>query len=574
MEINYFKRILMTTIAVAFFTTMFALPEHVYLIGGPVNKNNPDWQTSQKVELTKDAVNPSVFHYKGYLAYNLRGDERGNLKFLIADNFDYAFRPNTTENQPLIGTTPMRQDGIDTKWFIPADRSGDGYYELTLNAEAMTLSVDLFRHDLNPEKIYAVGASLPCGWNNVNPVALTRTSPEVAVYTWTGIMSSGDFKFLNPLSIGNWDFGYSPTTPNEAVSFGVAQNIVFEVRFSAETSFNDYKFIMNETAECTITVDLVKKTMLITKNGELKAKNIWITGTAIPGGIAKLVSDNIDPLIEYHYYGELLLGEFKFATTETVDATTKFYVPASASDAISNDVSVSLTSDEAVSGWSVTQANVLNKIKLNSLTSKYKGWIFGIEHIYIVGGATAAGWDAGNPIELTRGSGTQANVFTFDGNLTINTAVPDPNKFKFLLQKDWGTSFHPQFENESIVSAKYFTDHRSDDYKWIVDENKQGHYIIKLDALEETIETTYYPVNTSLANINMNINVFGKKGKIVVKSEVASFKTMKVFGIDGREIKNVMFTYNAEIDLPNGIYIVKVKEGNSSLITTKVSVFQ
>ena len=49
---------------------------------------------------------------------------------------------------------------------------------------------------------------------------------------------------------------------------------------------------------------------------------------------------------------------------------------------------------------------------------------------------------------------------------------------------------------------------------------------------------------------------------------------MKVFGIDGREIKNVMFTYNAEIDLPNGIYIVKVKEGNSSLITTKVSVFQ
>jgi|GEM_PF-1046243 len=572
MEINYFKRILMTVVAVVFFTSLFALPEHVYLIGGPINKNNTDWQFSQKVELTKDALNPSVFYFKGYLAYNTRGDERGNLKFLIADDWNGAFHPNSAENQPLTGVTSMRQDGSDTKWFIPADRSGDGYYELTLNTETMTLTVDSFRYDLYPEKIYAVGASMPCGWNNNNPEVLTRINQNIAVYTWTGIMCSGDFKFLNPLSIGNWDFCYSPTTPNEAVSFGVAQNVVFEVRYSAETTFNDYKFIMSETAECTVTVDLINKTMLITKNGELKAKDIWITGSAIPGGKAKLVSDNIDPLINYHYYGELLAGDFKFVTTETVDATSKFYVPASASDAISNDVSVSLTSDETVSGWTVTQANNLCKIKFNTLTSKYKAWIFGIEHIYIVGGATAAGWDAGNPIELTRGTGAQANVFTFDGNLVINSTVPDPNKFKFLLQKDWGSSFHPQIENESIFSAKYFTDHRSDDYKWTVDENKQGHYIIKLDALEETIETIYNP--TSLTNINMDINVFGANGKIVMKSETASSKTMEVFAIDGRKVSTSLFTHNAEIDLPTGIYIVKVKDGNSNLFTRKVSVLK
>ena len=576
MKINYFKRILMTVLAVVFFTSLFAQPGNVYLIGGPINKNDPNWLLNQKVELTKDAVNPTIFYYKGYLAYNSRGDERGNIKFLVEDNWGTAFHPNTPENQLLTGTTSMRQGGDDSKWFIPVDRSGDGYYELTLNTQAMTLTVDLFRHDLNPEKIYAVGASMPCGWNNNIPEVMTRTNPEVAVYTWSGIMNTGDLKFLNPLSIGNWDFGYSATAANEAINYGSAQNVVFEVRNSTETTFNDYKFIMNETAECTITVDLVNHTMTVTKNGELYAKDIWMTGSAIPGGKAKLVSDNIDPVINYHYYGELLAGEFKFATTENVDATTKFYVPVITSDAISTDGSVSLTPDVTVTGWTVSQANTLYKIKFNSLTDKYKGGIFGVDHIYLVGGATSAGWDAGNSIELSRGTGAQANVFTFDGNLNINAVGSEGNKFKFLLQKDWNPlSFNPQFENESITGAKYFTDHHSDDYKWTVDENKQGHYILKLDALEETIQSVYYPETaTSLDDTKVNLKVFSTNGKIVVDCDTEPVKTIEVFVLDGRKVANVSFTRNAEIELPTGIYIVKVKEGISTIITRKVSVLK
>jgi len=566
----------MTVLAVVFFTSLFAQPGNVYLIGGPVNKNDPNWLLNQKVELTKDAVNPSIFYYKGYLAYNSRGDERGNMKFLVEDNWGTAFHPNTPENQLLTGTTSMRQGGDDSKWFIPVDRSGDGYYELTLNTQAMTLTVDLFRHDLNPEKIYAVGASMPCGWNNNTPEVMTRTNPEVAVYTWSGIMNTGDLKFLNPLSIGNWDFGYSATAANEAINYGSAQNVVFEVRNSTETTFNDYKFIMNETAECTITVDLVNHTMTVTKNGELYAKDIWMTGSAIPGGKAKLVSDNIDPVINYHYYGELLAGEFKFATTENVDATTKFYVPVITSDAISTDGSVSLTPDATAPGWTVSQANTLYKIKFNSLTDKYKGGIFGVDHIYLVGGATSAGWDAGNSIELSRGTGAQANVFTFDGNLNINAVGSEGNKFKFLLQKDWNPlSFNPQFENESITGAKYFTDHHSDDYKWTVDENKQGHYILKLDALEETIQSVYYPETaTSLDDTKVNLKVFSTNGKIVVDCDTEPVKTIEVFVLDGRKVANVSFTRNAEIELPTGIYIVKVKEGISTIITRKVSVLK
>lgn len=574
MKINFFTKIAMAFIAITFAISVFAQPANVYLIGGPVNKNNPNWLLNHKVELTKDSNNAAVFYYKGYLAYNWRGDERGNIKFLIGNDWGGAFHPNTVDNVRLEGTTPMRQDGSDTKWFIPADRTGDGYYELILNTQDMTLVVDSFRHDLNPEKIYAVGASMPCGWNNSTPEVMTRTNPAVPVYTWTGIMSSGDFKFLTPLSIGNWDYCYAATAANVPVNYGVAQNLIFEVRNSAETTFNDYKFIMNETAECTITVNLIDKTMTVTKNGQLYAKDLWITGSAIPGGKVKLVGDNIDPLVNYHYYGELLQGEFKFATTETPNSTTKYYVPASPADAVASGVSVNETSDNTATGWTVSQADDMYKIKLNTLTNKYKGWMLGVEHLYIVGGATTVGWDAGNAIELTRGVGNESNIFTFDGILSVNASGGDPNKFKFLLQRDWGPfSFHAPTENESVTGAKYFTDQRSDDYKWTIDSDKQGRYIIKVNVLEETIDAAFYLGTGMPENQNSQTTIKQLGAKVLVSSALDSSVRLMIFSTDGTKVADKSFAKSAEVELPAGVYIVKVEGANATSIVKKVCVF-
>lgn len=570
------RRIFTMLFFAVFYAALSAQPAHVYLIGGPINKNNPNWVTSQKIELTKDSNDPSIFYYRGYLAYNWRGDERGNIKFLIADNWDGVFHPNAAENQPLLGTTAMRQDGSDTKWFIPADRSGDGYYKLILNTQAMTLTVDSFRHDLNPDKIYAVGGSMPCGWNNNAPEVLTRISPEVAIYKWSGVLKSGDFKFLHPLSIGNWDFCYDATTANKAVTYGASEDLVFEVRNSSETTFNDFKFIMNETAECTITVDLVNKTMTVAKNGVLYAQDSWITGSAIPGGKAKLVSDNIDPLISYHYYGQLLAGEFRIATTETIGSTTQFYVPTASADAIADNVDVSLTSNASTQGWTVSQANDLYKIKFNTLTKKFKGFIYGVQQIYLVGGATSVGWDAGNAIELTKGTGDQATVYTFDGILTANAAGDERNKFKFLLQKDWGPySFHPLTENASLTNAQYFTDLHSYDYKWAVDADKQGRYVIKLDALQETIQATYYPSEpTNLVETKLNLKAYATNGGIRIISENDASQTVQVFAVDGRMVVEEFFHSAIDMKLAKGIYIVKIGDNSAEPTTLKIIVLQ
>nr|WP_321408404.1 SusF/SusE family outer membrane protein [uncultured Carboxylicivirga sp.] len=574
MKTFYIKRALLTLVATIFLSSLIAQPDHVYLIGGPLNKNNPNWLLEHKIELTKDESNPSIFYFKGYLAYNWRGDERGNIKFLISDSWSDAFHPNSDVNIPLSGTTSMSQDSRDVKWFIPEDRSGDGYYELTLDTDLMTLTVDLFRPDLNPEKIFIVGESMPCGWDNTNPEVMERTNPEEAIYTWTGVMGVGNFKFLHPLSIGNWDFSYAATTANEPVNLGTPHDLVFEVRDSENTPFDDFKFIMNETAECTITVDLVNKTMTVIKNSEVNAQELWITGSAIPGGIAKLSSDNIDPVNNYHYNGELLLGEFKFRTTENIDATTQYYVPTSSSDAISEDISISLTSDETAQGWSVTQADNMYKVKLNILSEKYKGSILMVDQVYIVGGVTAVGWDAGRSIELTRGTGSESNIFTFDGDLTINTEISEGNSFKFLLQKDWNPkSFHPQFAYESITDAKFYTENHSSDFKWIVEENKQGHYIIKLDVLEETVQAIYNPdTPNSVTETELKTEILVIEGGIIVKSESGSKKSIEIINLIGNRIANKLFNYNTEVKLKRGIYIVKIIDENSDSLVKKVSI--
>jgi hypothetical protein len=213
--------------------------------------------------------------------------------------------------------------------------------------------------------------------------------------------------------------------------------------------------------------------------------------------------------------------------------------------------------------------------RLNTLAKKYNGSIFNVEHIYIVGGATTVGWDAGNAIELTKGTGDQANVFTFDGSLTVNAAGSDRNKFKFLLQRDWGpASFHAQVENESITAAQNFTNRISDDYKWTVDADKQGRYVIKLDALQETIQATYYPVTTGIVDTELNIKVFAANGSIRVTSENELAKSVEVFAMDGRRVAQKTFDSNIEINLPNGIYTVRVKGGGADLITRKVSVIK
>lgn len=120
--------------------------DQVYLVGGPVNTQKSNWALKDARELEKDPSNPFVFYYRGLLKYNTYGEERGAIKFLATNSaWDPSFHPVGVSNVPLGQASKMQLGGVDTKWEIPADGSGNGYYVIKLNTLDKTISVLQFK---------------------------------------------------------------------------------------------------------------------------------------------------------------------------------------------------------------------------------------------------------------------------------------------------------------------------------------------------------------------------------------------------------------------------------------------
>jgi hypothetical protein len=259
-----------------------ATPEHLYLVGGPVNTHNPNWLVEDAVELAVDAGNPAIFHYKGYLSYNILGDEPGSFKLLLGRDWNPAYHPagnsDAALSQALKTPVAMRLNGDDTKWTLPSDGSGNGYYEISIHTADLTLCVDSFRYaeEVYPEKIYVTGAALPCGWTELAPEVMTPVEGQYGAFSWTGNVSAGEFKFLrargNP---GIWAHCYVAGTEAETIVYGQPHAVLYEEDYINKGG-NDYKFVMPTAAgEVTITLDLKTMTLTVTQ------KTVEPEGTAI-----------------------------------------------------------------------------------------------------------------------------------------------------------------------------------------------------------------------------------------------------------------------------------------------------
>lgn len=173
--------------------------EHVYLIGGPVSTTGSNWQLSDARELKRDADNQFIFYYRGFLIYNNSGDEPGAFKFLSSNsNWETSFHPVGPANVLLSQASTMRVNGDDTKWELPADGSGNGYYTLKLNTLEQTIEVLEFTPSnvAYPDKVYLTGDAMPCGWVNDYPEVMVATNIMEGKYQWIGNVSPGQFKFL------------------------------------------------------------------------------------------------------------------------------------------------------------------------------------------------------------------------------------------------------------------------------------------------------------------------------------------------------------------------------------------
>jgi starch-binding outer membrane protein SusE/F len=149
------------------------------------------WDIDHPAEMRVDSSNLFVFTYNEILS-------AGEFKIPVSTgNF------STDYYMPLVNHQPLTEAGVklvaggspDLKWQI----TNPGAYKIKLDLQALTMQIKPFTPYT---QIWMVGDATPAGWNIDNPTPLIADPNNPYIFTFTGAMAVGEFKF--PLGKGSW----------------------------------------------------------------------------------------------------------------------------------------------------------------------------------------------------------------------------------------------------------------------------------------------------------------------------------------------------------------------------------
>ncbi len=134
------------------------------------------WDIAHATPLVHDSVNPFIFTYQGVL-------NAGQFKFPVNRNTDWGQDMFMMASD---STMYLHHGGAsdDNKWTI----AKKGYYTLTLNLLDNTIKIDR-------TELYIVGSATPIGWSIDKAIALTEDPTNGCIFTYSGPMVAGEFKF-------------------------------------------------------------------------------------------------------------------------------------------------------------------------------------------------------------------------------------------------------------------------------------------------------------------------------------------------------------------------------------------
>lgn len=400
----------------------------------------------------------------------------GDLKFFTSPGSWYSYFNATSANQPV--RTGEKHDLVftvnngstDHKFVIPQS----GMYTVNVDVQNKKMVVDT----ATDYPVYITGSAAPGGWDNLKGQLLEARN---GVREWVGYLKAGAFKFL--AVPGRWDFCLNATTENQPVVPGKTYDMLPD-------GSGDYKFVVSESGYYRVQADLKLRKLKLTI---LSLEELWITGSAVSGKIIQLNADPAGKLRNWMYTGVLNTGELKLITTPAITSETCYIVPKESGKGIDGETAMVMTNNPAVAGWTVSQADPYYKLKidmpadtLNAVQFRPKNTAY-----YLVGAATAAGWDLNKLIPLVKDA-SNPNVLSVEADLK---AATETQTFKFLEQQNWyGYSLHPNNRANShenvIGKTGYFKEvygFGGDDLKWLVTPEQQGRYRITINLLEETI---------------------------------------------------------------------------------------
>lgn len=259
----------------------------LYLTGS-ASPNGPG--VSNALAMAPSSNDPTTFVYQGTLS-------AGEIKFITtlgqllpsyqkgADDSHIVYR--TTDSQP------------DSKFTIPVG----GLFKVTVSLLDLTISIEKL---VGPQysAIYMVGSAAPNGWDIANATKLVQSGSNPFIFTYTGVMTAGEFKF--PVN-RNTDWG---------------QDMYMKVDDShmylhKGGSSGDDKWSIAKKGYYTLTLNLQDNTITINR------MKLYMVGSATPIGWSidkaiEMSEDATDGCI-FTYAGPMVAGEFKFPVNRNAD---------------------------------------------------------------------------------------------------------------------------------------------------------------------------------------------------------------------------------------------------------------
>ena len=214
-------------------------------------------------------------------------------------------------------------------------------------------------------------------------------------------------------------------------------------------------------------------------------QELWITGSAVPGGAQKLVKvgDN-----DYKYAGRLKVGELRISTAKKAGKGVSYLMP-NLPDAniVNKGIGYTETTDAKHAAWQVVVSEDRYRFHIDTKKKQLLGELFQPwGELFLAGGATEVGWKAEGHMLLMKQDINNPCIWTWEGELKRHPEVEEPASFKFQGQDRWHPkSIHPYVADADILkNSRFHTG--GDDTKWTL--SCDGRYRIKIDLFNETIE--------------------------------------------------------------------------------------
>jgi len=194
------------------------------------------WNIDTPIALTQDAENPFIFTLECLL-------KEGNFKFLAGATGDWCgdwYRP-LVDNQGLTETGMEQNSGCDKDYKWKVTSATAGRYKIILNTSNNTIKFE-------PVNVYLIGDATPNQWNMGSLEPMQKNG---SIYTWTGPITAGEFKFTKFNT--DWCAGTElvANTPNQSIT-----NTAFHAREKCVGDDNKWKVTDAQARVYTFTLNL------------------------------------------------------------------------------------------------------------------------------------------------------------------------------------------------------------------------------------------------------------------------------------------------------------------------------